>query len=243
MVVVVVAAFTHGTMGFGFPLISTPMIAMATDIRTAILATLVPNLAVNLISIFRGGHWTASVARHWPVAVFVLIGAVIGTRMLILGDPEPLKLLLSAMIVVFLLQGRLRGIDGWSWLPRHPSASGVAFGLLGGFLSGTVNVAVPPLVIYFMALGLDALAMTQVLNLCFIVGRLTQAATLHAAGQLGSAAVVATTPLTVVSLAALWIGLRVQRRIRPAAFQRILRLALWIMAAILAGQAALHFAR
>ena len=239
MLVVIVAALTHGTMGFGFPLISTPMIAMASDIKTAILATLVPNLAVNLVSILRGGHWSASLARHWPVAVYVLIGTAIGTRVLILGNPEPLKLLLAAMIVVFLLQGRLRGID-WSWLPRHRRASGAAFGLLGGFLSGTVNVAVPPLVIYFMALGLDALAMTQILNLCFVVGRLTQAATLSTAGELGWGTVVATMPLTAASLVALWIGLRLQRRIRPEGFQRILRATLWIMAAILAGQATLH---
>jgi uncharacterized membrane protein YfcA len=239
MLVVIVAALTHGTMGFGFPLISTPMIAMASDIKTAILATLVPNLAVNLVSILRGGNWTASLARYWPVAAYVLIGTAIGTRVLILGDPEPLKLLLAVMIVVFLLQRRLRGID-WSWLPRHPRASGAVFGLLGGFLSGTVNVAVPPLVIYFMALGLDALAMTQILNFCFIVGRLTQAATLHAAGELGAAAIVATAPLTVASLVALWIGLRLQRRIRPEGFQRVLRAALWVMAAILAGQATLH---
>src|SRR5215831_2164065 len=239
MLVVIVAALTHGTMGFGFPLISTPMIAMASDIKTAILATLVPNLAVNLVSILRGGNWAASLARHWPVAVYVLIGTAIGTRVLILGNPEPLKLLLAAMIVVFLLQRRLRGID-WSWLPRHPRASGAAFGLLGGFLSGTVNVAVPPLVIYFMALGLDALAMTQILNFCFIVGRLTQAATFHAAGELGLATIVATAPLTGASLVALWIGLRLQRRIRPEGFQRILRAALWIMAAILAVQATLR---
>ena len=242
MLVVIVAALTHGTMGFGFPLISTPMIAMASDIKTAVLATLVPNLAVNLVSILRGGNWAASLARHWPVAVYVLIGTAIGTRVLILGNPEPLKLLLAVMIVVFLLQRRLRGID-WSWLPRHPRASGAAFGLLGGFLSGTVNVAVPPLVIYFMALGLDALAMTQILNFCFIVGRLTQAATLSAAGELGLATIMATAPLTVASLAALWVGLRLQRRIRPEGFQRILRAALWIMAAILAGQATLHLVR
>jgi len=242
MLVVIVAALTHGTMGFGFPLISTPMIAMASDIKTAVLATLVPNLAVNLVSILRGGNWAASLARHWPVAVYVLIGTAIGTRVLILGNPEPLKLLLAVMIVVFLLQRRLRGID-WSWLPRHPRASGAAFGLLGGFLSGTVNVAVPPLVIYFMALGLDALAMTQILNFCFIVGRLTQAATLSAAGELGPATILATVPLTVASLIALWVGLRLQRRIRPEGFQRILRAALWIMAAILAGQATLHLVR
>lgn len=242
MLVVIVAALTHGMMGFGFPLISTPMVAMASDIKTAILVTLVPNLAVNLVSMLRGGNWTASVARHWPVAVYVLVGTIIGTRVLIFGNPEPLKLLLAAMIVVFLLQRRLRGID-WSWLPRHPRASGAMFGLLGGFLSGTVNVAVPPLVIYFMALGLDALAMTQILNLCFIVGRLAQAATLNAAGALGWSTIVASAPLTAASLIALWIGLRLQRRIRPEGFQRILRAALWIMAAILAVQATLYLAR
>src|SRR5215831_6213820 len=237
MLVVIVAALTHGTMGFGFPLISTPMIAMASDIKTAILATLVPNLAVNLVSILRGGNWAASLARHWPVAVYVLIGTAIGTRVLILGNPEPLKLLLAAMIVVFLLQRRLRGID-WSWLPRHPRASGAAFGLLGGFLSGTVNVTVPPLVIYFMALGLDALAMTQIMNLCFLVGRATQAATFGAAGRVGIDTLIATTPLTIASLAALVAGLALQKRIPRESFHTLLRAALWLMALILAGQVA-----
>src|SRR5579862_536622 len=86
VVVLIVAALAHGALGFGFPVISTPVIAMVTDIQTAILITLFPNLAVNLISIFRGGNWRASLARYWPVAVYVAIGTVIGTRVLILAD-------------------------------------------------------------------------------------------------------------------------------------------------------------
>ena len=96
MLVMAIAGFAHGTMGFGFPLISTPMIAMMTDIQTAVLVSLFPNLAVNVVSIVRGGRWRASIARFWPVAVYVFIGTVIGTRVLLRADPEPLKLLLAA---------------------------------------------------------------------------------------------------------------------------------------------------
>jgi uncharacterized protein len=67
--VIVVAALAHGTMGFGFPIISTPVVAMMTDIKTAILVTLFPNIAVNLISVLRGGNWRRSIGKYWPVAV------------------------------------------------------------------------------------------------------------------------------------------------------------------------------
>ncbi|MFC6520169.1 hypothetical protein ACFQAT_10670 [Undibacterium arcticum] len=80
------------------------------------------------------------------------------------------------MIVVYLQQARFRSLD-WSVLKRHPRSSALLVGLLAGFLSGSVNVAVPPLVIYFGALGLGAVPMTQILNLCFLVGKSPQALT------------------------------------------------------------------
>jgi len=242
MAVLIVAGFAHGTMGFGFPLISTPVLAMMTDLPTAVLASLFPNLAVNLVSIVRGGNWRASIVRFWPVSAYVFVGTIAGTRLLILGDPEPLKLLLAAMIVAYLLQSRLGGLDG-SWLSRNPRTSAAAAGLAAGFLQGTVNVALPPLVIYFMALGLEAVAMTQILNLCFIVGRATQAVTLGVSGRLGWSTFVATLPLTFASLASLAVGLRMQGRIRPQVFRRMLRAFLWAMAVVLAAQVARHYLR
>jgi uncharacterized membrane protein YfcA len=239
--VLVVSALAHGALGFGFPVISTPVVAMMTDIQTAILVTLFPNLAVNLVSIFRGGNLRASLARYWPLPVYVAVGTIVGTRfLLVIADPEPLKLLLAAMIVVFLQQARFRRLD-WSWLKRHPHGSGLAFGLLAGFLSGTVNVAVPPLVIYFMGLGLDALPMTQILNLCFFVGRGMQAVTFGISGTIGLATLVATLPLTLLSLAVLAIGMRIQSRIHPEVYQQLLRKVLWVMAALLVIQVVRHY--
>jgi uncharacterized membrane protein YfcA len=242
LIVIIIAALAHGTLGFGFPVISTPMIAMMTDIKTAILTTLFPNIVINLVSIVRGGDWRLSIGKYWSVAVYVLIGTVAGTHVLIAADPEPLKLLLALMIVVYLQQARFRKLD-WSWLKRHPRASAPLFGLLAGFLSGTVNVAVPPLVIYFMGLGLGSLAMTQILNLCFLVGKSTQAVTFGISGQIGLTTLIATAPLTIISVAALLFGMRIQSRIHPEVYHGLLRKVLWVMVLILAVQVGWHYLR
>jgi uncharacterized membrane protein YfcA len=242
LIVIIVAALTHGTLGFGFPLISTPVIATVTDIKTAILTTLFPNIVINLVSILRGGNWRLSIGQYWPVAVYVLIGTVAGTHVLLVADLQLLKLLLALMIVVYLQQARFRKLD-WSWLKRHPRSFAPLFGLLAGFLSGTVNVAVPPLVIYFMALGLGPLAMTQILNLCFLFGKSTQALTLGISGQIGLTTLIATAPLTIISIAVLLFGMRIQSRIHPEVYPGLLRKVLWVMALILAGQVGGHYLR
>jgi uncharacterized membrane protein YfcA len=239
---IVFAALAHGAMGFGFPMISTPVVALMTDIRTAILATLFPNIVINLISIFRGGNWRSSLGTHWPVAVYVLIGTIAGTHLLIAADPQPLKLLLAVMIAVHLMQARFRKLD-WSWLKTHPHASAIGVGLFAGFLSGTVNVTVPPLVIYFMALGVEPVAMTQALNLCFLVGKSTQAATLGVSGQIGLATLIATAPLTIISVAALVAGFRIQARMPAGLYQGLLRIVLWGMALLLVLQVGWHYLR
>jgi uncharacterized membrane protein YfcA len=233
--VMVVAALAHGTLGFGFPVISTPVVALMTDLRTAIVITVLPNMVVNIISVVRGGNWRDSIGRHWPVTLYVLAGTIVGTRALILVPQEPLKLLLAAMILVYLQQARLKRLD-WSWLERNPRSSAALFGLVAGFLAGSVNVTVPPLVIYFMTLRLEALAMTQILNLCFLVGKSTQAATLAIAGKFSGAILLASLPLTLISVVALIAGMRIQGRIRPQAYQATLRVVLAVMAVMLMGQ-------
>jgi uncharacterized membrane protein YfcA len=233
--ITVVAGFAHGAIGFGFPVISTPLFALLVDVKTAVLVTVVPNIAVNVLSILRGGRWRESIGRHWPVAGAVMAGTLVGTRLLLVAPPEPLKVLLAAMILVYLQQERLRRLD-WSWIARAPGASGIGFGLVGGVLSGAVNVSAPPLIIYFMTLGLAPIAMTQVLNLCFIAGKVTQATNLGLS-QVGGAHVLgASLPLTAIAVATVLGGMRVQSRLRPELYRRLLRAVLWAMAFLLLAQ-------
>lgn len=238
----VFAAVAHGAVGFGFPLISTPLVALFTDVRTAVVTTLLPNIVLNVISIVRGADWSGTVRRFWPLAAYVLLGTAVGSMVLVHADVRLLKLMLAGIILVYLLYGRVPAdAERGRW--RHRRLAECIFGLAGGFFSGTVNVAVPPLLIYFSLLDLGPIALTQALNLCFLVGRTTQVAALAGGGHMGAGTVALSVPLSVVCVASLAAGFRLQRRIHPEVFRRLLRLVLWAMAALLAGQAALGFLR
>lgn len=235
--VMLAAGITQGTLGFGFPALSTPLLAVLTDIKTAIVLNLLPNFTLNLISIVRGGNWGESVGKYWPVAAYVLAGSAIGTQFLIYAPPDPVRLMLAASIVAYLYQHRLARLD-WSWLTRRPRLSALVFGLTGGFFSGSVNQSLPPLLIYFTRLAVPAIAMTQALNLCFIGGKTVQAVTLAAAGRLDIASTLANVPLTLVALAGLYWGAQIQARFSAETYNRVLRWVLWGIAVLLAAQGA-----
>ena len=57
------SGLVHGTLGLGFPLVSTPLIALLVDVRSAILLTLLPTVAVNIASIVGGKGYGESLKR------------------------------------------------------------------------------------------------------------------------------------------------------------------------------------
>jgi len=238
--VLFVAGVTQGALGFGFPAISTPLLVLMTDVKTAIILNLLPNFTVNVISTVSGGNWGASLGRYWPVAAWVLAGAWLGASFLIFAPQEPIRLLLAVAIFAYLCQHRLAKLD-WSWLSRRPRLSAAVFGLTGGFFSGSVNNSLPPLLIYFTLLGLEVTVMTQILNLCFLGGKLVQGATLGLAGEIRLSAVLANIPLTLVALIGMWIGTQLQRRISAGTYHRLLRWVLFLIALVLAWQGARYF--
>jgi len=238
----VFAAVAHGAVGFGFPLLSTPLVALFTDVRTAVLATLVPNIVLNLMSIMRGANWRDTLRTHWPVAAWVLLGTLVGSAVLAMANPAALKLLLSGLIVFYLLQSRRTG-PASPLLRSHRRAAAAFFGLIGGFFSGTVNVAVPPLLIYFSSLELAPMVMTQAMNLSFLAGRSTQVVALVSAGRMAPGWFLLGIPLSVVAVLALRAGFALQRRFSAATFARLMRALLWAMAAVLAAQALRDYLR
>ena len=48
--VMLLAGFAHGAIGFGFPLVATPMLTLVLDLKTTILVSLVPTMVMTLIS-------------------------------------------------------------------------------------------------------------------------------------------------------------------------------------------------
>jgi uncharacterized membrane protein YfcA len=211
-----------------------------TDVKTAIILTLAPTLAVNIISIIWGGRWSESLGRYWPVALFVLLGSVLGTNILIIADPRPFRLILAIIILMYLYTSALQRLS-WRWIRNHRWLWGAGFGFAAGLMAGTVNVAVPILIIYYSEMRLSPLALVQCLNLSFLAGKTAQVGTFALSGYLVRESVVISILLALIASLALLAGTRLRRRIDAATYQQWLRRLLFIVAAILVGQFWLDF--
>jgi hypothetical protein len=232
--IVAFAGLVHGTLGLGFPMIATPLLAMFTDVLSAMLIVLVPTLAVNVASIIRGGNWQSRIARFWPLAVYGAAGSILGTRLLILTDPEPYKLLLAAVILLYLNVNRF-GFR-MPWVKQRPALAFAVFGLTGGLLAGTVNVMVPALIVFALEAGLKPTATVQVFNFCFLFGKLSQALVFAATGVLTAPIILATVPIAGVTVLALIAGMLLHRRIEPETYRGWMRRVLFVIALVLIAQ-------
>ena len=90
----------------------------------------------------------ALAARAHRFEGYVALGSVVGTKLLLVGDPAPFKLLLAAIILAYLYVQRLAPQRPDLEKPR-PAIALVVLGLTAGFLAGTVNVMVPVLILFF----------------------------------------------------------------------------------------------
>src|SRR6478609_2736003 len=92
---IVIAGIIHGALGFGFPFIATPLVAIVTDMRTAVIALLLPTLAITAVNIARTGPILPAIKRFWVVPCFSLAGAVVGTWIFVMAPEAPYLLILA----------------------------------------------------------------------------------------------------------------------------------------------------
>lgn len=233
--VCLVSGFAHGALGFGFPIVATPLVVLVLDLKSAIALLAPLTLVLVVISVLRGGGVLALVRAYWFLPLAMALGAWLGTRWLLAAPSEPFVLVLALVILLYLNLDRV-GRGAWPELERLRLPLGLAFGFLAGVFEAVANVAGPMLLIYFMLLGAAPSQMVQTLNMCFSVGKSTQVLTLAGSGALTAPVWLAIGALTVPSVAALFAGMRMRSRIDAAAYRNWLRKALWLMALLLIGQ-------
>src|SRR5476651_2478546 len=169
----VLSGFIQGALGFGFPFIATPVVAMMVDMRTAVITVLLPTLATVAITLVTSGPLGPVMKRFWMMPVYATVGALVGTWIFVAAPAAPYQLLLALIIIVYLNLDRITRGD-WPLIKRHERAFAPLAGAAAGLFEGTANVAAPPLIIYYLALGLGPTLMVQAMQLCFMVGKITQ---------------------------------------------------------------------
>src|SRR5690348_368472 len=105
--VCLLAGFAHGALGFGFPIVATPLVALVIDIKSAIALLAPVTLVLVVVSMLRGGPLAPIARRFGYLPVALAAGAYAGTRFLMAAPPEPFLLLLAGVLVLYLNLDRL----------------------------------------------------------------------------------------------------------------------------------------
>lgn len=216
---VLLASYVKGAIGFGFPSISTPVLALFVDLRVAIVILILPNLVMDAIQVFRQPGLLRTLRRHAILYLCGIVGTFLGTRLLVWISSQKLLLILGVFVVVFVAINvtRLR-LHVAPHLERYLSPP---VGLVAGVVGGVTNVPGTPLVLYFYALGMDKVEFIRSISFSFLVYKAAQlAAVVHfrlLTWPLFGLSVLA----TGLGLGAFWLGLRTQDRVDQVTFNRV----------------------
>src|SRR3954462_6937815 len=131
VLVCLLAGFAPGAIGFGFPIVATPLVALVIDVRSAIALLAPVTLVLVLLSVVRGGNLMELLRRFWYLPLVIAAGSWMGTRLLLAAPPEPFLLVLAAVMLLYLnldrlAVGRNEGIR--SSIQANPVSFGLGFG-------------------------------------------------------------------------------------------------------------------
>ena len=230
-VILFFSALVQGSIGFGFPLISTPLLAMITDMKTAVLYVVIPTLLINVISLFSEGDILKAFKRFYPLAFMAMLGSAIGTQILIYSSSEFFKLLLAISIFFYLAIQKFK--FEMKWVNEKPKFSIIFFGFVAGIIGGLTNVMSMILIIYSLEAKHTRKEVIQSANLCFLFGKLVQVIIFAMHGSFTQEVLnTSMLSLVVVGIAVL-IGIKIKNKIPQDNYNKIIKVFLFLMAVAL----------
>ena len=230
-VIIGFSALIHGTIGIGFPLVATPLLSMFMDVEMAVLILVLPTMILNIANISTGGSWDKSIAVYWPLAVYGIAGSFIGTYLLIALDDNIFRLALAGMLIFYLNAERM-GYN-FSWIDRYPARSMAIFGLAAGISGGSVNVMLPPLIIYALEKKIPKREMIQTFNFCFLFGKLTQGLVFSIEHRFTIDIFKVSIPLAILGLVIMMMGMQIRDKIETKVYRKWLRRFIMVMSVLL----------
>ncbi|WP_164967623.1 sulfite exporter TauE/SafE family protein [Arcobacter sp. CECT 8985] len=230
-IVLIFAAFVHGSIGFGFALIPTPLIALFTDMQTAILLTLLPTLLVNLVSFLSESNIKEAIFKFMPIAIITMIGSAIGTQILIVANSDIFKLILAISILLYLFTNN-RNIS-ISVFTKYPKTSFIIYPFFTGIVGGLTNVMGPMLMIYGIELKYTKAQFIQMMNLCFLLGKVIQIFIFFINDSFTKTDINFSLITIFIISFSLYYGIKVKKRIDSKLYIKLIKILLLIISIIL----------
>ena len=219
MFVIGAAAVVKGAIGFGFPLVATPVIASVLDARTAVLVLSLASLFGNVGMVIRGGGNWPTFRRLAPMLVGLLVGTVGGALLLASLDAATLGLVVGLAAMAFAVVGTAKpSLAVPARLERYLA---LPMGLAGGLLGGSTSIFAPPIVSYVHALHLGKREFVFFVSMLYSFGGVTQVVSYTRLGLYETPILLLALATCLPNAVGLWIGTRIQDHIDAFLFRRV----------------------
>lgn len=147
--IVLAAAFVQSLTGFGFALVSVPILILILDPRAIVPISLILGTGLNLLALgansLAGNKKKGSSEKlNWWLLAGALLGIPFGSYMLGLFNPNSLRLLVG-------VTGVVSGITiarGYTWHIRRPHLLAMAVGILSGALNSSTSMGGGPVALF-----------------------------------------------------------------------------------------------
>jgi uncharacterized protein len=211
-----VAGIISGLTGFGFALVTTPLLVLILPPTVVVPVVALLSLLSHLVVLLETLPWIR-LNRIWLLALAAVIGAPLGTYLLLALDAAVLKVLIGMVTTL----SALALLFGFTRPIRNERLASLPVGLASGLLGGSTGMSGPPVVLFFSNQGVDKHVFRANLNLYFI---------LLACSTLPSQAIAGLITREVLTYAAWFIaalllgtlaGMRLARRVHETDFRRV----------------------
>jgi uncharacterized membrane protein YfcA len=208
-----------GAIGFGFPLVTTPLTSALWDPRHAVLLVSFASLVNNIGVVGRGGGSRRTFRRFILLLAGLIVGTVGGALMLASVPASALSIVVGCAALSF--AGIAVFKPDLAVPPHLERYLALPMGVLGGLLGGATSISGPFIASYTHALKLSKQEFVFFLSLMYLFGATVQVVTYLVIGLYDAATLVVGVVSCLPNLLGVWLGLRVQRRIDQELFRRL----------------------
>jgi uncharacterized membrane protein YfcA len=208
------AGTVQGLLGFGFSLVTVPVLVLLLAPRTAVPVILVLSTLINLF-LYRGVRGKGDLKRIRLLMIAGTASLPVGTYLLASIDARPLKVLIGVVISFF----ALAFLAGWRRPVACEKAGLVATGVASGILNGVTSTSGPPVILFLANQGMTKDAFRASLVTYFLFLNLATLPIYLAAGLLSLGVMAQAGFLVPAMVVGALVGSRLTSRVPEKAFR------------------------
>ncbi|MCF6174449.1 MAG: sulfite exporter TauE/SafE family protein [Victivallaceae bacterium] len=225
LLIVAMAGFVQGGVGFGFGLIAISLLSLVVNIKDASIMLVLAGLCLNIF-IFIRLRRKFKFEKILPITISALPGVPLGTLLLLNTDATLLRNILGIILVIVVIQRMIYGLNVKRW---HPYWLGVPCGLFSGVLAGAFGTGGPLVVAYIGSHNFEKFRYSA--SIQFILGScaVIRLIFLGAIGSFSQEMFIVGTAGMLAAVSGAYIGLKVMNKIPGKQLQRIITALLLIL--------------